>query len=469
MRSHAVEGCLDEDGREDQSAGQRGHAAQEKIARAEEECLSEVEDAGEGGQPVVKTNHHTEGQNRVGQHMVAHDVHDRIKSARDHPGHDGGVAGRAVFGMDPSKTFGDGAVVTHGEQSAGWTDEGGLQRSHRTRQHGERHEHGERSHDRHGHFREDIFARLGIGQPEACLAETGEAHGGNRDGKVERENDENDQCRGATRRLGALRRFLIEREAHIPTPVDEDGKRKPGGESGGRIDSEGIEPIPRESQRRRIARRTPSGDRIPDQDHNLQQHERVLHGFGRGGPAVTDPHRGGHEDKAGHDIDPEMIRPIRDRGDAENFRKQEVEKFHRDAGEVGEHDDGGRDQTPPAEPADVRTEGFGRPSERRPAVRRIGIQFAVTQGNEQHGNETYEENGGHLRADHEGGRTDRRGEGVSRGDGRDPEGHDGRQAHGSRGEALATEFAWDLFRHTSSGSGNRPEPPPPPCHSAPSC
>ena len=103
--------------------------------------------------------------------------------------------------------------------------------------------------------------------------------------------------------MGPLGRFLIQGQADIPAPVDEDGKRKACRERGKGTDGERIEPIPGKRQGRRITPSLPSGYGIPGEHHDLQDDERVLHRLRRIRPAVANTNRRAHEDKTGPYVD----------------------------------------------------------------------------------------------------------------------------------------------------------------------
>ena len=80
----------------------------------------------------------------------------------------------------------------------------------------------------------------------------------------------------------------------------------------------------------------------------------------------------------------------------EQVAEELVEELHGHAGEVGEHDDGGEDRGPAAEPPDVGAEGLGGPRERGAAVRRDLVQLAVGVGREEHRQEAGDDDHRHL-------------------------------------------------------------------------
>ena len=438
VRRSAVDGRAHEDHRQDHPTHQRARAAHEEVAQAVEQAVAEVPHAGERGQRVVEADHHAQGGDGIGQHVLAQGAHGHVEQASSDTGADGRVARGLRTRADLGEALRHGTVVTHGEQGARRRDEGRLQRRCSTGQHRDRHQDRQWPHDRPGQVGEDVLLDTRVVQAQAILADPGKLQGGDGGEQVQPKNQQYGPGGGLARHLFTADRLFADGQAHVPAPEDEDRQRKACGKRRERLDAERVEPGKIEGQRRRRRGLAEGGESKPDQHQQLQRHQPVLHGHGGSHASTANPHRQGDEHATGDDVDQQVVRQGCQLLVAGDLGDEQVEEVDRHPREVGQHDGGGDHQTPAADPADHRAEGTGRPGKGRAAVRLRRVQLAVAEGNQQHRQEADDEHRRQVCADLAHGRAERAGQGIDRGDGGNAQHHAGQQAEPAFGQALAT-------------------------------
>ena len=88
------------------------------------------------------------------------------------------------------------------------------------------------------------------------------------------------------------------------------------------------------------------GDREDDQHEHLEADEEVLQLLRGLHVAVRHEGRAEHEEQTHRDVDERVEGEVRDLGVAGDLRDQQEEELDGDAGEVRQHEDGGRDEAP---------------------------------------------------------------------------------------------------------------------------
>ncbi|MBG9885091.1 hypothetical protein ABE10_00515, partial [Bacillus toyonensis] len=296
--------------------------------------------------------------------------------------------------MHVFEPLGECPVHPHRERAAGGREDGGLRRRDRRDEHRDDEHPAERPEQTVLDREEEVVGVVGVAQPRAVLAESGVHHRGDRDAHVGDQQQHAGQERGeAGDALGVLR-LLVQGQAGVPTPVDEEREEDGLGEPAPRRHREGVQPLPFE---RRGVRRGSGEELHEGGDHEdgerpvLDRQQQVLDLLPDLHPAPAHPrHR--CDERDGDEDDPPVVV-------LERQPEHGPEVDAADLGEVREHDHAGHGHAPSAHPAHPGPERLGAPGEGGAAVGDVTIELAIGEGDEQHRDERDDERDRRLCAD----------------------------------------------------------------------
>ena len=194
---------------------------------------------------VVERDREAEREDRVLQDVVADERHPDVVHARDDAHHDRRERRCLVPRVHVAKRLRQRLVGGHRERAAGGRQDRRLGRRDR-RDHDRDHEQpAVRPEQAVLDGEEEVVGVRLVAEARARLAEPRVHHGGDRDADVGDEQDDGgQQGRAPGDALGVLG-LLVEGEAGVPAPVDEEGEQHGLGEPAPVGEAERVEPLPR--------------------------------------------------------------------------------------------------------------------------------------------------------------------------------------------------------------------------------